>query len=93
MANGLVATGAAGDNTESWSTERLPQIQEAAMRLVRGIPRRIPESRQGLPCNGGMQTATTDWRTTPVTDNTSWGETQAREYAKNGDQEVRRGRA
>ena len=82
-----------GDNTESWSTERLPQIQEAAMRLVRGISRRIPESRQGLPCNGGMQTATTDWRTTPVTDNTSWGETQAREYAKNGDQEVRRGRA
>ena len=38
-----------GEEADVWPAERLPQLQEAAMRLVRGISRRIPEQQRGLP--------------------------------------------
>ena len=33
----------------NWPTARLPRVQEAAMQLVRGISRQIPEESRGMP--------------------------------------------
>ncbi|CAE7226564.1 unnamed protein product [Symbiodinium sp. CCMP2592] len=38
---------------DAWPTAHLPQVQEAAMRLVRGISARVPEEKQGQPNTTG----------------------------------------
>ncbi|CAE7762655.1 unnamed protein product [Symbiodinium sp. CCMP2592] len=38
---------------DAWPAAHLPQVQEAAMRLVRGISARVPEEKQGQPDTSG----------------------------------------
>ena len=37
------------EDLEAWPLERLPKLQDAAMRLLRGMSRRIPEQYRGMP--------------------------------------------